>query len=88
MNKEEKQQRKLEKLERKVKKQIELNNKLNAINYLLGDGKSKPPKKKTLEDYLAPWEKELIEKDNYEEYQLDEEESELEDDDWYEKGED
>ncbi|MBQ6547081.1 MAG: hypothetical protein IJL74_03680 [Bacilli bacterium] len=85
--KKEKERKKLEKLKRRVERKIKVNNALNTINYLLGDGKSKPPKDKTLDDYLMPWEKELMEKEGYEPYQLDEEEEEIEDDDLYEKGE-
>ena len=64
-----------------------MSNTLANINYLLGASK-KPPKEKIIDDYLMPWEKELLKKEGYEQYQLDEEESELEDDDLYEKGED
>ena len=87
MTNEEKEKIKLEKLLKKVQRKIKVNNTLANINYLLGASK-KPPKEKTLDDYLMPWEKELLKKEGYEPYQLDEEESELEDDDLYEKGED
>lgn len=87
MTNEEKEKIKLEKLIKKVQRKIKVNNTLANINYLLGISK-KPPKEKTLDDYLMPCEKELLKKEGYELYQLDEEESELEDDDLYEKGED
>lgn len=78
MNREEK---KIKKLEKKIQKQIKLNNFLNTTNYALG-GSKKPPKTQSIEDYL-PWESEIIKEGKYESYQLEEEE--LEDDDLYEE---
>ena len=82
----EKERRKLEKQIAKIERKMKLNESLETFNSLLGD---KPKEKKPLfDDYYTDQEKELMEKEGYEAYQLDEEESELEDDDLYEKGED
>ena len=84
--KEEKERRKLEKLIRRVERKMKLNDSLVAFNSLFED---KPKEKKSLfDDYWTDQEKELMEKEGYEPYQLEEEEEELEDDDLYEKGED
>ena len=80
----EKERRKLEKQIAKIERKLRLNESLETFNSLLGD---KPKEKKPLfEDFWTVQEKELMEKEGYEPYQLDEEE--LEDDSLYEKGED
>ena len=82
MTREEKEQRRIEKLEKKVQKQMKLNKFLTDVNDLLVD----PNTKKTSYDFWGSSEETKVE--GYEPYQLEEEESELEDDDLYEKGED
>lgn len=77
-----KEQRKIEKLQKKVQKQMKLNKFLTDVNDLLGDSNTK----KTKYDFWGLGEETKVE--GYEPYQLEEEESELEDDDLYEKGED
>ena len=82
MTREEKEQRKIEKLEKKVQKQVRLNKFLTDVNDLLGDSNSN----KTAYDFWGSGEE--LKVAGYEPYQLEEEESELEYDDLYEKGED
>lgn len=82
MTREEKEQRKIEKLEKKVQKQMKLNKFLTDVNDLLGDSNTN----KTKYDFWGLGEETKVEE--YEPYQLEEEEDELEDDDLYEKGED
>ncbi len=81
-----KEKRKLEKQIAKIEKKLKLNSFLTGVNDFLGE---KPKEKKQeFDGFWTEQEKELMTKHGYEPYQLDEEESELEDDDWYEKGED
>ena len=80
MTREEKEQRKIEKLEKKVQKQMRLNKFLTDVNDLLGE----PNPNKNTYDFWGSGEETKVE--GYEPYQLEEEE--LEDDDLYEKGED
>ena len=81
-----KEKRKLEKQISKVERKLKLNNFLVGLNGTL-EGKPKD-KHHEFDSYWTDQEKELMTKKGYEPYQLDEEESELEDDDLYEKGED
>ncbi len=82
MTREEKEQRKIEKLEKKIQRKMKLNKFLTDVNDLLGDSNTN----KTKYDFWGSGEETKVE--GYEPYQLEEEEDELEDDDLYEKGED
>ena len=76
------EEEKIKKLEKKIEKKLKRNQFLTDFNNLLGESNTN----KTRYDF---WESENEEKiEGYEPYQLEEEESELEDDDLYEKGED
>ena len=77
-----KEKRKLEKQISKVERKLKLNSFLTDVNNSLGDSNTN----KTKYDFWGSENEEKIE--GYEPYQLEEEESELEDDDLYEKGED
>ena len=82
MTREEKEQRKIEKLEKKIQRKMKLNKFLTDVNDLLEDSNTN----KTKYDFWGLGEETKVE--GYEPYQLEEEEDELEDDDLYEKGED
>ena len=82
MTREEKEQRKIEKLEKKIQRKMKLNKFLTDVNDLLEDSNTN----KTKYDFWGLGEETKVE--GYEPYQLEEEEDALEDDDLYEKGED
>ena len=76
------EEEKIKKLEKKIAKKQKRNQFLTDLNNLLGESNTN----KTKYDFWGSENEEKIE--GYEPYQLEEEESELEDDDLYEKGED
>ena len=76
------EEEKIEKLKRKIEKKQKMNQFLTDFNDVLGESNTN----KTKYDFWGSENEEKVE--GYEQYQLEEEEQELEDDDLYEKGED
>ena len=76
------EEEKIEKLKRKIEKKQKMNQFLTDFNDVLGESNTN----KTKYGFWGSENEENIE--GYEQYQLEEEEQELEDDDLYEKGED